>query len=57
MHNKRKRIKKSKSMRQDVGRGNPERLKLEDMIEVEGVIYPSGCDAKTLYQSAVINLS
>ena len=39
MHNKRKRIKKSKSMRQDVGRGNPERLKLRDMIEVEGFIY------------------
>ena len=39
MHNKRKRIKKSKSMRQDVSRGNLERLKLEDMIEVEGFIY------------------
>ena len=39
MHNKRKRIEKSKSMRQDVGRGNPERLKLGDMIEVEEFIY------------------
>ena len=39
MHNKRKRIKKSKSMRQDVGRGNPERLKLGDIIEVKGSIY------------------
>ena len=39
MHNKRKRIKKSKSIKQDIGRGNPERLKLRDMIEVEGFIY------------------
>ena len=39
MHNKRKWIKKSKSIRQDVSRGNPKRLKLGDMIEVEGFIY------------------
>ena len=41
MHNKRKRIKKSKSMRQDVGRGNPERLKLGVVRKTPSLIYLS----------------